>query len=126
MKCFLSSEFDNDVNGNNKWKRIYLFEKFKIYTNEEYYTLVFRFENEIITECYLVYDLPFLIYKKINDRLNVNQDLKELNEMEMLIFLHEHKEKLERKLNHYKPMSQKNKFAKEYFLNYIKEMLGDK
>lgn len=124
MKCFLSSEFDIDVDGNNKWKRFYLVEKIKIYTNEEYYTLVFKFENEIITECYLVYDLPYAIYKKLNNIFD-NPDLKELNEIEMLMFLHEHKEKLKISLNYYNPMNQKNKFAKEYFLNYIKEILGE-
>ena len=41
------------------------------------------------------------------------------------MFLHEHKEKLKINLNCYNPMNQKNKFAKEYFLNYIKEILGE-
>lgn len=123
MKCFLSSEFDIDVDGNNKWRQFYLVEKFKT-LNEEYHTLVFRFENEIITECYLARDLPYAIYKKLNNRFD-NPDLKELNEIETLMFLHEHKEKLKINLNCYNPMNQKNKFAKEYFLNYIKEILGE-
>ena len=69
MKCFLSSEFDIDVDGNNKWRQFYLVEKFKT-LNEEYHTLVFRFENEIITECYLARDLPYAIYKKLNNRFD--------------------------------------------------------
>ena len=66
--------------------------------------------------------MPHSVFRKINRQ---HTDVEELTEIEVLVLLSEYKKQIEDYLERFHSLNEEYEKVKEYFLNYIKEILGE-
>lgn len=103
-------------------KKIYLVEYLK--ELDIYFTLTLTIDKENKTkDISICKSMPHSVFRKINRQ---HTDVEELTEIEVLVLLSEYKKQIEDYLERFHSLNEEYEKAKDYFLNYIKEILGDK
>lgn len=103
-------------------KKIYLVEYLK--ELDIYFTLTLIIDKENKTkDISICKSMPYSVFRKINRQ---HTDVEELTEIEALVLLSEYKKQIEDYLERFHSLNEKYEKAKDYFLNYINDILGDK
>lgn len=102
-------------------KKIYLVEYLK--ELDIYFTLTLTIDKENKTkDISICKSMPHSVFRKINRQ---HTDVEELTEIEVLVLLSEYKKQIEDYLERFHSLNEEYEKVKEYFLNYIKEILGE-
>lgn len=100
---------------------IYLVEHFEELNT--YHTLIFTLNNKSIFEkCYFFKGLPYSVSKKISKSYS---DVEKLSDIEGIFLISEYGKNIENYLKDLTYFDEKDEKIKEYFLNYINDILGD-
>lgn len=99
-------------------KKIYLVEYLK--ELDIYFTLTLTIDKENKTkDISICKSMPHSVFRKINRQ---HTDVEELTEIEVLVLLSEYKKQIEDYLERFHSLNEKYEKAKDYFLNYIKDL----
>lgn len=102
-------------------KKIYLVEYLK--ELDIYFTLTLTIDKENKTkDISICKSMPHSVFRKINRQ---HTDVEELTEIEVLVLLLEYKKQIENYLERFHSFNEEYEKAKDYFLNYINNILGD-
>ena len=102
-------------------KKIYLVEYLK--ELDIYFTLTLTIDKENKTkDISICKSMPHSVFRKINRQ---HTDVEELTEIEVLVLLSEYKKQIEDYLERFHSLNEEYEKAKDYFLNYINDILGD-
>lgn len=102
-------------------KKIYLVEYLK--ELDIYFTLTLTIDKENKTkDISICKSMPHSVFRKINRQ---HTDVEELTEIEVLVLLLEYKKQIENYLERFHSFNEEYEKAKDYFLNYINDILGD-
>ena len=100
---------------------IYLVEHFEELNT--YHTLIFTLNNKnIFKKCDSIKGLPYSIFRKLNKGYS---DIEELSDIEGIFLISEYGKNIENYLKDLTYFNEKDEKIKEYFLNYINNILGD-
>lgn len=99
-------------------KKIYLVEYLK--ELEIYFTLTLTIDKENKTkDISICKSMPYSVFRKINRQ---HAGVEELTEIEALVLLSEYKKQIEDYLERFHSLNEEYEKAKDYFLNYIKDL----
>ena len=102
-------------------KKIYLVEYLK--ELDIYFTLTLTIDKENKTkDISICKSMPYSVFRKINRQ---HAGVEELTEIEVLVLLSEYEKQIENYLERFHSFNEEYEKAKDYFLNYINDMLGD-
>lgn len=102
-------------------KKIYLVEYLK--ELDIYFTLTLTIDKENKTkDISICKSMPYSVFRKINRQ---HAGVEELTEIETLVLLSEYKKQIEDYLECFHSLNEEYEKAKDYFLNYINDILGD-